>query len=68
MLSMRQNIKSVIIERSNKVTTNRNHKFNIAPNLLNRNFATETPNQKWCVDSANSVIMGAGVMQPMPPL
>ncbi len=26
------------------------HKFNIAPNLLDRDFAAEKPNQKWAVD------------------
>jgi len=24
-----------------------NHKFNIAPNLLNRDFSADQPNQKW---------------------
>ena len=40
------------VERSkkNKVTTDSNHAFNIAPNLLNRNFRAEQPNQKWVGD------------------
>lgn len=29
-----------------------NHKFNIAPNLLNRDFVTEYPNQKWEGDTS----------------
>jgi len=32
------------------VTTYSNHKFNIAPNLLDRNFTAESPNQKWAGD------------------
>jgi putative transposase len=30
--------------------TNSNHKFNIAPNLLDRNFIADQPNQKWAGD------------------
>jgi len=47
---MRQNNISVIRTRKHKVTTDSNHKFNIAPNLLNRNFAADHPNKKWVVD------------------
>jgi transposase InsO family protein len=47
---MRQNNISVIRTRKHKVTTDSNHKFNIAPNLLNRDFFAEKPNQKWVVD------------------
>ncbi len=47
---MRQNNISVIRTRKHKVTTDSNHKFNIAPSLLNRNFYAEKPNQKWVVD------------------
>jgi len=47
---MRQNNISVIRTRKHKVTTDSNHKFNIAPNLLNRNFAADGSNQKWVVD------------------
>lgn len=47
---MRQNAISVVRTRKHKVTTDSNHKFNIAPNLLNRDFAAATPNQKWVVD------------------
>jgi putative transposase len=32
------------------VTTDSNHKFNIAPNLLDRNFAADGSNQKWAGD------------------
>jgi len=32
------------------VTTDSNHKFNIAPNLLDRNFTANEPNQKWAAD------------------
>jgi transposase InsO family protein len=47
---MRQNNISVIRTRKHKVTTDSNHKFNIAPNLLDRNFTADRPNQKWVVD------------------
>lgn len=33
-----------------KVTTDSNHRFNIAPNLLARNFHADRPNQKWAGD------------------
>jgi hypothetical protein len=36
----------VIRTRKHKVTTDSNHKFNIAPNLLDRNFIADQPNQK----------------------
>ena len=32
------------------VVRTRNHKFNIAPNLLDRNFSADKPNQKWAGD------------------
>ena len=47
---MRQNGISVTRTRKHKVTTNSNHRFNIAPNLLDRNFTADRPNQKWVVD------------------
>jgi len=47
---MRQNGISVVRTRKHKVTTDSNHKFNIAPNLLSRDFCAEKPNQKWVVD------------------
>ena len=43
---MRQNGISVVRTHKHKVTTDSNHKFNIAPNLLDRNFAADVPNQK----------------------
>ena len=47
---MRQNGISVIRTRKHKVTTDSNHKFNIAPNPLDRNFTVNEPNQKWAAD------------------
>ncbi|PRY80490.1 transposase InsO family protein [Yoonia maritima] len=47
---MRQNGISVVRTRQHKVTTDSNHKFNIAPNLLDRDFAADQPNQKWAGD------------------
>jgi len=47
---MRQNGISVVRTRKHKVTTDSNHKFNVAPNLLDRDFTAERPNQKWAGD------------------
>ncbi len=47
---MRQNGISVVRTRKHKVTTDSNHKFNTAPNLLDRDFVADRPNQKWVVD------------------
>ncbi len=47
---MRQNNISVIRTRKHKATTDSNHKFNIAPNLLEQSFTADKPNQKWVVD------------------
>jgi len=47
---MRQNGISVVRTRKYKVTTDSNHRFNIAPNLLDRDFAADRPNQKWAGD------------------
>jgi transposase InsO family protein len=44
---MRQNGISVVRTRKHKVTTDSDHKFNIAPNLLHRDFTADAPNQKW---------------------
>lgn len=37
-------------KRKFKVTTDSNHKFPVAPNLLNRNFDASKPNIKWAGD------------------
>lgn len=34
-----------------KATTNSKHKYQVAENILNREFNAEKPNQKWCGDS-----------------
>jgi putative transposase len=47
---MRQNGISVVRTCKHKVTTDSNHKFNIALNLLDRNFSTDQPDQKWAGD------------------
>jgi len=47
---MRENGISVVRTRKHKVTTDSNHKFNIALNLLDRDFAADMPNQKWAGD------------------
>ena len=38
------------IRKKWKVTTNSNHKYQIVPNKLNRDFTTEKPNQVWVSD------------------
>ena len=47
---MRQNGISVVRTRKYKATTDSNHSFNIAPNLLGRDFTAYEPNQKWAGD------------------
>jgi putative transposase len=47
---MRQNDISVVRMRKHKLTTDSDHKFNIAPNLLDRNFTADGPNLKWAGD------------------
>lgn len=51
---MRQNGISVVRTRKHKVTTDSDHTFNIAPNLLNREFATDQSNQKRPCDTSLS--------------
>ena len=47
---MRENEIEVKRNKTFKVTTDSNHAFNIAPNLLSRNFHADAPNQKWAGD------------------
>ena len=47
---MRQNAIKAVRTRKHKVTTDSNHSFNIAPNLLDRKFTASGPNQKWAGD------------------
>ncbi|UWQ55439.1 IS3 family transposase [Leisingera caerulea] len=47
---MRQNGISVKRSKRFKATTDSNHSFNIAPNLLDRDFSADHPNQKWAGD------------------
>ncbi len=47
---MRENDIRVERSKKHKVTTDSNHAFNIAPNLLNRDFHADRPNQKWAGD------------------
>ena len=44
---MRENGIKVIRTHKYKATTDSNHTFNIAPNLLAQNFSADAPNQKW---------------------
>jgi putative transposase len=47
---VRHNGISVVRTRKHKVTTDSDHKFNIASNLLDRDFVADAPNQKWAGD------------------
>jgi len=47
---MRENGIAVKRNRKFKATTDSNHSFNIAPNLLERDFTAERPNRKWAGD------------------
>ena len=47
---MRQNAISVVRTHKFKATTDSDHRFNIAPNLLQQDFAASQPNQKWAGD------------------
>ena len=44
---MRQNGIQVVRTRKFKGTTDSDHAFNIAPNLLQQDFTASGPNQKW---------------------
>tara|TARA_B100000780_G_scaffold167195_1_gene117058 strand:+ start:78 stop:632 length:555 start_codon:yes stop_codon:yes gene_type:complete len=47
---MRDNGIKIIRAQTYKATTNSNHAFNIAPNLLDQGFSATGPNQKWAGD------------------
>jgi transposase InsO family protein len=47
---MRDNGIKIIRTQKYKVTTDSNHAFNIAPNLLDQDFSADGPNQKWAGD------------------
>lgn len=47
---MRENGIQVVRSRKFKRTTDSNHTFNIAPNLLQQTFLADGPNQKWVGD------------------
>ena len=47
---MRDNGIAVKRNRKFKATTDSNHRFYIAPNLLNRDFSAARPNRKWAGD------------------
>jgi putative transposase len=45
-----QGIRSRTVKKFKVNTTDSNHEFPIAPNLLNQNFKTSAPNKVWVVD------------------
>ncbi|MAW81395.1 MAG: IS3 family transposase [Parvularcula sp.] len=47
---MKQNNIRAHRTRKHKATTDSNHRFNVAPNLLDRDFSASGPNQKWAGD------------------
>lgn len=47
---LKENGINVVRTRKYKATTNSDHKFNIEPNLLSRNFQAQHINQKWAGD------------------
>ena len=47
---MRENAIKIIRTQKYKATTDSNHAFNIAPNLLDQDFSADGPNQKWAGD------------------
>ena len=51
---MREN--GIVVERTRKfkTTTDSDHTFNIAPNLLDRDFTADGPNQKWPYGGAST--------------
>jgi putative transposase len=49
---MRQSGITVVRTRKQKVTIDSDHKFNIAPNLLDRDFIADAPNHKWARDNS----------------
>jgi transposase InsO family protein len=58
---MYQNGISVVRTRKYRATTDSNHNFNIAPNLLNRDFTAHEPNQKWAGDTSGVILRLFGV-------
>ena len=55
---MRQNGISVVRTRKHKVTTDSDHKFNIAPNLLDRDFTAAGRNQKCPLTVCRQTVAG----------
>jgi len=47
---MRENGIRIVRSRKFKRTTDSDHAFNIAPNLLQQDFTASAPNQKWAGD------------------
>ena len=47
---MRQSGVSVLRTCQHKLTTDSDHQFKIAPNVLDWDFAADAPNQKWAGD------------------
>jgi transposase InsO family protein len=44
------NLKSIIVGKFKVCSTDSNHGFNISPNILDRNFTTESPSKAWVSD------------------
>jgi len=47
---MHENDVKIVRTRKFKATTESNHAYNTAPNLLDQDFSADAPNQKWAGD------------------
>jgi transposase InsO family protein len=56
---MAENGMKVVRTRKYKATTDSNHAFAVAPNLLDRDFSVNAPNQKWAGDIQSCFRSGA---------
>ena len=62
---MRENGIKIIRTQKYKATTDSNHTFNIAPNLLDQDFSADGPNQNGLETSATSGPAKAGCIWPL---
>ena len=61
---MGENGIKIIRTQKYKATTDSNHTFNIAPNLLDQDFSATGPNQKWAGDISYIWTSRAGCILP----
>ena len=51
-----------IRKRAFRITTNSNHNYAVSPNILNRDFTADNPNQKWVGDITYIPLTRVGYM------